>query len=85
MPATMVCPVSSSVRTVKVGSSSARRWSATESFSWSAFVFGSMACLMTGSGKIISSNTICSGSSAETSVSPVPVSESPMAATSSPA
>jgi hypothetical protein len=44
MPAMMVWPVSSSVWTRKVGSSSASRWIALPSFSWSDFVFGSMAC-----------------------------------------
>ncbi len=43
MPAMIVWPVSSSVRTWKVGSSSARRWIATPSFSWSLLVLGSMA------------------------------------------
>ena len=51
MPAMMVWPVSSSVRTWKVGSSSASRWIAVPSFSWSALVFGSMATWMTGAGK----------------------------------
>ena len=43
MPAMIVCPVSSSVRTWKVGSSSASRWIAVPSFSWSPLVFGSIA------------------------------------------
>ena len=43
MPAMIVWPVSSSVRTWKVGSSSASRWIAMPSFSWSPFDFGSMA------------------------------------------
>ena len=43
MPAMMVWPVSSSVRTWKVGSSSARLWIAMPSFSWSPLVFGSIA------------------------------------------
>ena len=43
MPPMTVWPVSSSSLTVKVGSSSARRWIAVPSFSWSAFDFGSMA------------------------------------------
>ena len=55
MPAMSVWPVSSSVWTRKVGSSSARRWRATPSLSWSAFVLGSMATSMTGSGKVIDS------------------------------
>ena len=53
MPEISVWPVSSLVRTWKVGSSSARRPRATDIFSWSAFVFGSTATLMTGSGKTI--------------------------------
>ena len=57
MPAMMVWPVSSFVRTRKVGSSSARRWRAWASLSWSAFVFGSTATSMTGSGKSIDSST----------------------------
>ena len=52
MPEISVWPVSSLVCTWKVGSSSARRPRATDIFSWSAFVFGSTATLMTGSGKI---------------------------------
>ncbi len=57
MPAMIVWPVSSSVFTTKVGSSSARRWIATPSFSWSLFVFGSMATSITGAGKVIDSRT----------------------------
>ena len=41
--------------TRKVGSSSASRWIAVPSFSWSALVFGSIATEMTGSGKVIDS------------------------------
>ena len=52
MPEISVWPVSSLVCTRKVGSSSARRPSATDIFSWSALVFGSTATLITGSGKI---------------------------------
>ena len=55
MPAMIVWPVSSSVRTWKVGSSSASRWIAVPSFSWSPLVFGSMATWMTGAGKVIDS------------------------------
>jgi hypothetical protein len=40
MPAMIVWPVSSSDLTVKVGSSSERRWIAVPSFSWSLFVLG---------------------------------------------
>ena len=57
MPAMIVWPVSSSVRTWKVGSSSARRWIAVPSFSWSLLVFGSIATWMTGAGKFIDSRT----------------------------
>ncbi len=53
MPEISVWPVSSLVRTWKVGSSSARRPSATDIFSWSTFVLGSTATLMTGSGNTI--------------------------------
>ncbi len=83
MPAMTVWPVSSSVFTRKVGSSSERRASAVASFSWSALVLGSMASLMTGSGKVIRSRI--TGSLASASVSPVVVLLSPTAATMSPA
>ena len=43
MPEMTVWPVSSSVRTWKVGSSSASFWIAMPSFSWSLLVFGSIA------------------------------------------
>ena len=58
MPAMRVWPVSSSVRTRKVGSSSARRARPWPSLSWSAFVFGSIATEMTGSGNSIDSSRI---------------------------
>ena len=58
MPAMIVWPVSSSVWTWKVGSSSARRWIAVPSFSWSPLVFGSIATEMTGAGKFIDSRMI---------------------------
>ena len=58
MPEISVWPVSSLVRTWKVGSSSARRPSATDIFSWSTFVLGSTATLMTGSGKMMFSRWI---------------------------
>ena len=83
MPAMMVWPVSWSVRTRKVGSSSASLTSAIPSLSCSAFVLGSMAMSMTGSG-----NTIDSSSTAEPvahRVSPVVVLLRPTAATMSPA
>ena len=57
MPAMMVCPVSSSALTVKVGSSSESRWMAVPSFSWSPLVFGSIATSITGAGKLIDSST----------------------------
>jgi hypothetical protein len=66
-----VCPVSSSDETRKVGSSSARRWSAVASLSWSAFVRGSIATEMTGSGNDMDSSTI--GAESTASVSPVVV------------
>ncbi len=55
MPAMSVSPLSSSVLTRKVGSSSARRASARPILSWSAFVLGSIFTSMTGSGKVIDS------------------------------
>ena len=83
MPAIRVWPDSSSVLTRKVGSSSARRWSAMPSLSWSALVLGSMATSMTGSGKVIDSRM--TGWSGSVSVSPVKVSLRPTAAAMSPA
>ena len=56
MPWISVWPVSSSDSIRKVGSSSARRASAAASFSWSAFVFGSIATAITGSGNSIFSS-----------------------------
>ena len=62
MPPMMVWPVSSSVWTWKVGSSSERLQSALPILSWSTLVLGSMATWMTGSGKSIFSRTIgCPG------------------------
>ena len=58
MPEISVWPVSSSERTWKVGSSSASRASAVPSFSWSAFVFGSIETAITGSGNSIVSSMI---------------------------
>ena len=58
MPAMIVWPVSSSVWTRKVGSSSASFASAMPSLSCSALVFGSIAMAMTGSGKTIDSRRI---------------------------
>ena len=83
MPAMIVWPVSSSDETRKVGSSSASRWSAVASLSWSPFVFGSIATEMTGSGNVIDSSTI--GAESTASVSPVVVNFSPTAAAISPA
>jgi len=55
MPAITVWPVSLSVPILKVGSSSAILFKARESLSWSAFVLGSIAIEITGSGKLIDS------------------------------
>ena len=51
IPEMSVCPVSSSVSTRKVGSSSASRARPLPSLSWSAFDFGSTATEMTGLGE----------------------------------
>ena len=69
--------------TWKVGSSSARRWIAVPSFSWSLLVLGSIATLMTGAGNVIDSST--TGLPRSHSVSPVLVSFSPITATIWPA
>ena len=83
MPAMIVWPVSSSVRTWNVGSSSESAPSALPSLSWSALVLGSIATEITGSGNSMRSSTIgCAGSQ---SVSPVVVFLRPTAATMSPA
>ena len=58
MPEMTVWPVSSSVRTWKVGSSSDSACSALAILSWSALVFGSTATWMTGSGNSSDSSTI---------------------------
>ncbi len=79
----IVWPVSSSVKTRNVGSSSARRCSELPSFSSSALVLGSMATMMTGSGNSMDSRM--TGLDWSQSVSPVPVTFSPTAAASSPA
>ncbi|CAM5262910.1 hypothetical protein STENM36S_07331 [Streptomyces tendae] len=79
----MVWPVSSLVWTWKDGSSSARRWIATPSFSWSPFDLGSMATWMTGAGKSMDSRM--TGFLSSDSVSPVVVCLRPMTATMSPA
>ncbi len=83
MPAMIVCPVSSSVCTRKVGSSSERRCRELPSFSSSALVLGSMATKITGSGNSMDSRMI--GLPISQSVSPVVVYLSPTAAASSPA
>ena len=83
MPEITVWPVSSSLRTWKVGSSSPRRWSATDSFSWSTFVFGSIERCTTGSGKFMRSRI--TGASGAESVSPVEVCLRPTPAAMSPA
>ena len=83
MPAMSVWPVSSSVRTRNVGSSSASRWRPAPSLSWSPFVFGSIATEITGSGNVIDSSTI--GAVSIASVSPVVVCFRPTAAAISPA
>ena len=68
---------------MNVGSSSARRWIAVASLSWSPLVLGSIATEITGLGKVIDSST--TGSDASHRVSPVVVSFRPMTATISPA
>ena len=83
MPEITVWPVSSSVRTMKVGSSSPRRPRATPIFSWSTLVFGSIETCTTGSGKLIVSRRI--GASGAQSVSPVVVCLMPTPAAMSPA
>ena len=83
MPAMIVCPVSSSVRTWKVGSSSASRWMAVPSLSWSPLVRGSIATLITGAGNVIDSRI--TGLAGSLSVSPVVVSFRPITATIWPA
>ncbi len=83
MPEISTWPVSSLVWTWKVGSSSARRPRATDIFSWSIFVLGSTATLMTGSGKSMFSRR--TGRSGALSVSPVVICLMPTAAAMSPA
>ena len=83
MPLRMVWPDSWSVDTRKDGSSAASLASATPSFSWSAFDFGSIAISMTGSGNSIRSRM--TGFCMSQSVSPVRVSLRPASATMSPA
>ena len=83
MPEMMVWPLSSSVLTRNDGSSWARRPRATPIFSWSALVFGSTACEITGSGKTIFSSVMIEAGSH--SVSPVVTSFRPTQAAMSPA
>ena len=83
IPEIIVCPESSSVLTVKVGSSSANLPSATPNLSKSFCVLGSTAIPITGSGKSIDSNTI--GEFKSHSVSPVLISLKPTNAAISPA
>ena len=71
MPAMIVWPVSRSVCTTKVGSSSESELSALPSLSWSFFVFGSIATEITGVGNSMRSSTI--GCARSHSVSPVVV------------
>jgi len=63
IPAIMVCPVSRSDRTTKVGSSSDKRPSALPNFSSSAWDLGSIATEITGSGNRGGSMTMGSFSS----------------------
>ena len=83
MPEMIVWPVSSSVRTRKVGSSSESRCRALASLSSSALERGSMATSITGSGKAIASSTI--GWSGSHRVSPVLTRLKPTPAAMSPA
>ena len=83
MPEMIVWPVSSSVRTRKVGSSSVSRCRPAPSLSWSPFVFGSIATEITGSGNSIVSSRI--GAVSIASVSPVDVFFRPTMAAISPA
>ena len=83
IPLMIVWFVSWSVWTRKVGSSSDSLTSPPESLSWSAFVLGSMATEITGSGKSMASRMM--GLSGWHRVSPVRTSFSPMAAAMSPA
>ena len=84
MPEITVWPVSSSVRTRNVGSSSESAKRALPSLSWSDFVFGSTATWMTGSGNVERLEHDRMGRVAQ-SVSPVVVVFRPTTATMSPA
>ena len=83
MPRMIVCPVSLSVWTLKVGSSCMSLPRAMPIFSWSALVLGSIATAMTGSGKFMASRMI--GLSSSQIVSPVWTFFSPTPAAMSPA
>ena len=83
MPLMIVCPLSGSVVTLKVGSSCASLPSATPIFSWSLLVFGSTATEITGAGNSIDSSTI--GCFSSQIVSPVVTFFSPTHAQMSPA
>ena len=83
MPAMTTWPVSVSVLTRNVGSSAMSLASPMPSFSWSDFVFGSIASEMTGSGKSIASRM--TGVFSSHTVSPVETDFRPTAAAMSPA
>jgi len=83
IPLMIVCPVSSSTLTINVGSSAASLLRQSANLSKSSWVFGSIARLITGSGKWMFSNTI--GWSIEHKVSPVRISLNPTNAPISPA
>ena len=82
-PAIIVCPVSSFVYVLKVGSSSANFDKANPILSWSALVFGSKDNSITGSGNSIDSRI--TGFFSSHKVSPVVVTFKPTAAAISPA
>ena len=84
MPEISVWPVSSLVWTWKVGSSSARRPSATDIFSWSDFVLGSIGDLDDRLGERRSFSSLI-GLSGAASVSPVTICLMPTPAAMSPA
>ena len=81
IPAMIVWPVSWSVQVLKVGSSSASFDKAIPIFSWPAFVFGSIAIDITGSGNSIFSSII--GAASVHKVSPVVVFLRPITAPNS--
>ena len=83
IPEIIVCPVSSSVYVLNVGSSAANFCNPNESFSVAAFEAGSRAWEITGSGNCIFSRTNF-GDFSPTNVSPVVVTFNPTAAAISP-